>query len=50
MYFCFHLLASSSRAVLRTPRGSQHIELCESSITFDGIEAENFILRKERKS
>lgn len=46
---CFHSLASSSKVVLRTQKGSQYTELCESSITFDGIEAENFILRKERK-
>lgn len=46
----FHPLGSTSKANLRTQKGSQHRELCESSITFDGIEAENFILRKERKS
>lgn len=46
---CFHSLASSCKAVLRTQKGPQHTEHCESSITSDGIEAENFILRKERK-
>lgn len=46
----FHPLGSTSKAILRTQKGSQHRQLCESSITFDGIEAENFILRKERKS
>ena len=34
----------------KNPKVSQHTELCESSIPFDGIEAENFIFRKERKS
>lgn len=40
-------MASSSKAVLRTQKGSQHTESCESSITCDGIGAENFILKRK---
>lgn len=46
MQFCFHPMAASAKAILRTQKGSKHIELCERSITFDVIEAENFYFKK----